>query len=807
MGLPSLAFPLAMLAETIAWWLVIVLVGLVALPVTLVLFRSLPGMGIAFAKPLGLLLTGYLFWLALTAHLLPNRPGSIVWVLLLIGAVDFLILRRDWPAMRSALAGKWRLLVAVEVVFALAFFTAAHIKSFIPEIIGTEKPMDFMFLNAVSRSTYYPPEDPWLAGFDVSYYYFGYLIQAMVAKLAAVSTPVAFNLGLASTAALAATAAFGLGYELAASLRRVGFWAAASLGVAAVVFVAVMGNLQGVLEFGSANGWLSEGVVQRVDIANLGSARESDACLLPVACISYPTEESSFWWWWRATRISPEGNSITEFPFFSFILGDLHPHVMSIPYVLTTAALGLALWRSSVYLSFDSWRRSPLLLLLVAVVIGGLGFMNAWDLPAFGFLVALLAILRNLGERDRSVRDRLMASFGFLAPLGLLAVLLYAPFYLGFASQAGGFDAVRDGATRPLHAFLFWGPLFAVCLPLPLLRLAGESRSRLLDRVWTACLLPLALLVAWALVLLVGHGAESVWPAISARGWNWLTTLLFAGALVVSLAALWREAESAEEDEGALVPALTGISVAMLLVFGAELFYVQDVFNSRLNTVFKLYYQAWLLLGVSGALGAYYLLRRPNFEGFSMRFVRAAWFGIAAILVAAALLYPLGATLSRTEGLARPGRTLDGLAYARTTMPDDYALVQWLRGRAGSGERIVEAVGSPYSTAARASAWSGVPAVLGWPGHQLQWGREGTLLTTRRLDVERVYGTESLAEALEILQQYDVTYVFVGSVERSTYPAAGLQKFENGLPAVLRSGQSVLYRVPAHGLDVDGASR
>src|SRR3990167_2504451 len=132
--------------------------------------------------------------------------------------------------------------------------------------------MDFMLLNAVDRSRYYPPEDPWLAGFDVSYYYFGYLIQAMAGNLAAVKTSVAFNLGLTSTAALAASAAFGLGHDLASMLRRVSFRAAVGAGVAAAIFVTLLGNLEGAIEFGRANGIVPDSVVERVDVANLENA-------------------------------------------------------------------------------------------------------------------------------------------------------------------------------------------------------------------------------------------------------------------------------------------------------------------------------------------------------------------------------------------------------------------------------------------------------------------------------------------------------------------------------------------------------
>jgi len=200
--------------DALAWWLVVQAIGLLALPIALTVFRRLPGAGYAFAKPLGILLGAYGFWLALSLHLLPNRPGSIVWAFIAVAAVSFLLYRRDKEGMQSALQERLPFIVACEVVFALSFVGAVYLRSFLPEIAGTEKPMDFMLLNAASRSTFYPPADGWLAGFDVSYYYFGFVIQAMLAKLAVVTPAVAFNLGLAGTAALAATAAFGLGYEL-----------------------------------------------------------------------------------------------------------------------------------------------------------------------------------------------------------------------------------------------------------------------------------------------------------------------------------------------------------------------------------------------------------------------------------------------------------------------------------------------------------------------------------------------------------------------------------------------------------------
>lgn len=799
-----------MLFEALRWWIVVSLIGLIALPIVLVLFRSLPGQGIAFAKPLGLLLMGYLFWLAVSLDVLPNRPGSAAWVLIALLAIDIVLVRWRGAELRDALMQHWRLIVAVEVVFFVAFFTAGHIKSFIPEIQATEKPMDFMLLNTAARSASYPPDDPWLSGFSVSYYYFGYVIHSVVGRLAAVPMSVAFNLGLVSTAALAAVAAFGLGYEMVSAVRRATFRAAVGVGIGAVLLVTVMGNLQGVLEFAAANGVLPDHIERTVNIANLDRAGESDACLTPVVCVAYPTEESDFWWWWRATRISPEADTITEFPFFSFILGDLHPHVMAIPFVLTAFGLALVYWRREGGLSLRTWRSAPGLLAVSAVLVGGLAFMNTWDLPTFGFLIALLVLARNLitaGAGRRAATDTL----GFLVPLFGLGLLLYLPFYLSFSSQAGFVDAVQGSATRPIEAFLFWAPLFVVALPLPfylVFRTNYAGRSRELVR---AAMLPLGLVTGWLLLLLVRHDAGTMLDAIADRGWNWLTAIAFGAGLAIVTLALWRlvfrrdgdetdtEIETADDPNAALLPVLAATATAMLLIYGAEFFFITDVFGTRLNTVFKLYYQAWLLLGVSGAASAWLLLHRTKAEPSTpkLRLPAFAVGGIAALLIAGAMLYPLGATLSRTEGLARGPRTLDGLAYTfEGRLIGDYTLVNWLRNNADPADTLVEGIGGSYTLAGRISSRSGVPAVLGWRGHQRQWGRDEAVLSERNAAVDEAYSTPSLEEAVAILRQYGVTYVVVGDFERQTYPAEGLEKFETGLPAVVRSVGTALYRLP-----------
>jgi uncharacterized membrane protein len=400
-------------------------------------------------------------------------------------------------------------------------------------------------------------------------------------------------------------------------------------------------------------------------------------------------------------------------------------------------------------------------------------------------------------DRETALRD----TATFILPLAALALLLYVPFYAGFDSQAGGIDAVRGAGTRPLHSFLFWAPLFAAALPLPAYLLATDREALRGTRLLHIVAIPAGLLAVWALFIL--SAGTNLIDAVSARGFGWLTLALVSLCFMACVLALWRRLELAAGDQLGLeargnvyaaAPILTMMTAALLLILGAELFFVRDVFNSRLNTVFKLSYQAWLLLGASGAAGLGIVVAswRPSATG---RVLRPVWAASLTVVIGAALLYPLGATLSRSGGLGRDARSLDGLAYAKRDSHEDWAAADWLKRRAGPRERLVEATGGQYTSSGRMAAWSGVPALLGWRGHELQWGRDEATLAERERDIDLIYTSESLGEALPLLQKHSVTYVVVGSVERAKYPPAGLQKFTS-LPEMFRLGQSAIYRVP-----------
>ncbi len=880
-------------------------VGLAALPLCLLLFRRLPDRGYTLSKAFALLLVGYWFWILNVMHVLPNTAGGIwivVFVLIAISAVVYWLRREELLAFARE---RWWLIVAAEVIFFLAFITAAYLRSYVADLGGTEKPMDFMFLNAVTRGKHFPPADPWLAGKNVSYYYFGYLLVSVMTRLSALDTSVGFNLGLSMIVALAVIGVFGLVYNLAAPREErvteggpgtpaAGFdtsrvlWRPIVFGVIAAFLLAVIGNLEGLLEALAAHNVGPHGFWTWVHIKELTKYNSPTW---------YPSGGSppGYIFWWKATRILDNGVGIHEFPYFSFLLGDLHPHVMAIPFVLLALGVAQVFLRSEGPLDLVVWLERPFALVAFAIVVGGLAFLNTWDMPTMAFVVGLAALIRNRLLAERWSWGIALDTAGFIVPLYLCAALAYAPFFFGgFTSQASGFKAVYTPGTGLFHLMLLWGPFAVLVLPYAVWRIRQNDAPITRDAIlW--CLAPAALVIlVWLFwdVLAKVFGAlphtlqlneakdgagkiHYIGTRVADRGWNWLTALLLSGCIGVLVLALWREIEDAKRSVEERIPhifALTLGTTAALLILGAEFIYIKDSFDSRMNTIFKLYYQAWIMLSVAGGFALFQLardwqVRRVRGESGSMQLNLAGWsageFGVAlstlagviigamlpgdaftrvigmivgggiffaasgagllfwragekpraesaakpvarslswqavwaaaaVAVLAAAFVYPVMAAYNRTNGFTGH-RTLDGMA---TTSGDQRDAIKWLNGLDGSPV-IAEATGDDYriETGGLFSAATGLPTILQWIGHELQWRGSTQGLDARKDDTQKLYESASQDEVTSLLQKYNVQYVIVGPAEHDKYPNIRVDQMSNLVTQVFQEGNVTIYLV------------
>ena len=783
----------------LAWWAVVTGLGWAAFPI---LFASLPSLrdrGYGFARLFALLAVAYSTWLAASVGLFPNTRATIlrtIGLLILVGGgVGWL--RRD--ELRSFAERRWRMMIAVEAVFAVLFAAWIGVRMVQPDlwhpVVGGEKPMDFAYLNAVMKSTWFPPYNPWLSGTWINYYYFGFVLVGTLIKLMGTVPAIAYNLAVPLLFALTGVGAFSAAFNLFGSAEDAGDGRRALFaGGAGTVFAVAMGNL---------------GVVHliRNRLIQLGGVS------FPSTIPGFPRTVSFFrglWrvavrgaeismrpetWYWHPTRIIPgsTGNPITEFPAFTFLYGDLHAHMIALPLTLFALALAVGWARGS--------RRRWVSLVVGGLVIGALRPTNTWDYPTYLLLgVASLAVgawrLHREPDAGRSVESSSAEPSGIVQVLRRLAgevpvlvglsLLLYRPYAAHYVT---GYDAVKvwEGGHTPLGIYLWIHA--ALLLPVvtrSVLELRGVlRRGRSIQRAaWLALGVGVAVgVVLWVLGIQVGIAAGPI-IAVSA-------VLFFAP----------RDDRVGTEDGKAASGTLSSPRLLWILVAGAmalslavEIVVLEGDIG-RMNTVFKFYLQVWVLLAVAAAVSLAWLVRRVQCWADG---VRRLWLvGMVALAMGGLLFLPFGI---RARGIDRMApetrRTLDGMAFMEhaviqdgpegdlqeISLEGDYHAIRWMQDHVEGSPVIMEGLGRrEYLWANRVSVHTGLPAVVGWRWHQVQQraGVGGNLVEWRRADVNACYSTANLDEAQAILERYGVRYVYVGPYERAYYPRMGIAKFDN----------------------------
>jgi YYY domain-containing protein len=734
--------------EALRFWALIEVIGLGAAPLAGLLLARLPGACLGLGKVLGLLLVTWLVWLGGSTTLVPYGAVSAALWIAFVCALGLLVWVRERAGRRALARGeprgwfarrRWRRLAArvpepdplrkrifwgAEAVFVVAFAAMALLVAYSPDVWNTEKPMDMAFLNAANRADTFPPEDPWLAGADLNYYYLGQLAMGLLVKLSAVAPDHGYNLAVATLFALAATAVFTVGATLWGAVREPA--GAVRAGLFAVALVLVAGNLEGA----------------RLLIADGGPLRSYD--------------------WFAASRVIE--HTINEFPWFSFLLGDLHAHVLALPFTLLALAFALQVVLAGPRLAPRG--RALLEGAVAALAVGFLYAVNSWSYPVMAGLLALALVAWLRDPRSEATRP---AAVRWLLAVLAGSALLMLPFHLSFDPAARGIGVVDEGrgfAGWLRDELLLYGSLAGLVAFAYVGRLLATRRPGR-NAAWIV----VAALVAGSLLAALDYAHVA----------------LLAAALLVALGALL----SPRVPPAARMVWLL-VAGGVLCLLGPELLYVRDEFDGgplyRMNTVFKLGYQAWLLLGLAG-IGA--LAWRA--EWLARRRVRWTLGPLAALAVAAAFAYPVAGTYARKDAFSR-SPTLDGLGWLRDRAPGDPGAIAWLNDHAASGDVVLEAVGDDYSAFGhgRIATFTGLPTVLGWPGHELQWGHR---VGTRRVDVAQMFGSPTTAGAVGLLRRSDVRYVVVGALERTEYGGEGVAKWDRLGERVYDAGGTVVWRL------------
>jgi len=273
---------------------------------------------------------------------------------------------------------------------------------------------------------------------------------------------------------------------------------------------------------------------------------------------------------------------------------------------------------------------------------------------------------------------------------------------------------------------------------------------------------------------------------------RFLNVLPLALLLFVALYSLARRVESQSSPSVTYVLVLA--TLAMLLIFGPEFLRVDDLFHNRMNTIFKVYYQAWILLALVSSFSLYFLSSLKPSSRSALRVAMRGWWGLIGVLLIASVYYPVEAAFSKS-GQFGSRTTLDGLAYLTRSSPGEYAAIVWLQKNANEGDGLLEAVGDSWTSYSRISSSTGIPTVLGWPWHEHQWRGSREPFEGRAEEVRSIYTTLDTSEAARLLSKYDIKYVVVGQRERSSYGTQGLAKFSQMGDVVFSQDEVTIYEI------------
>lgn len=820
----------AVAGEVLIWWVIGLIFALAGWPAAARLFGHLPGAGAAFARPLGLLLTGFLAWLLAMLGLGRFETPLLVIALAFIAGSGWLWLwrseQRRLPPLGPTLAG--------EAIFLATLLGVVWLRAHDPTPWGTERPMDFAFFNAIQRSGFFPPNDPWLSGYSINYYYFGYLLMAIPAMLSGLPPATAYNLALALLAAMTAQGAFGVINALLGLLHRPPpAVIRGALGVFGAAIILLAGNQSGAIQV-IVGDERAVALDDRQLLAALGQSLRGETFIT----LPYPAQTATYdfgtvdgwrradkwndfnWWWpsrslWDSYRVagdpprSERRYTITEFPFFSFRLGDMHPHVMALPFATLAIGLALAVAAQGSGASlpingalFPAGRSGWLLRVLHGVILGSLYAINSWDLPTY-----LLLYWGGLALACR--RDG--ASFPWRVWLreavivAALAFALFLPFHLTFRSPVGG--------AMP------W-------IDLPMLsRLTSIIGIYLGERSgWHEFVIIFGLM---ALPIIAGSYLyrspenESLAGLAIPRWVPWLPLILFTAGLLIGFPwlalaglALWMGWRSLNATEPGFRFGLLLAALGSAILFGVEIIYIRDVFeglSARMNTVFKFYYQVWLIWGVLAPVGLWWVwAQATGWRRLAASLISAG----TALLLAGALVYPFIVTRDISRG---PVRGLNGYTPREQTAAG-VASLAWLRHNVPAGSVVLEAAAVENDAAVAAgsepprcggsynwqgfggvAAASGHATVLGWVGHEMQWrgGDPAALaeLGPRCLAVDAIYRSGDPARIRSLIEQYGIDYIYVGALERERYPAERLAALAQVGEAVFAQDEVVIYRV------------
>ncbi len=763
------------------WWILFFIIGIIFLPTTENIFPRFFDKGYIFAKIIGIAIISYTVFLLGTIKILPFTELSIFLTIAIFSCINILLFKKTLRSEKNVpkLFTNWKIFLFEEIIFFAGLTFWSYIRGFQPDIHGLEKYMDFGFINSILRSDYFPPKDMWFTPFSINYYYFGHLVTAVLTKATFLPSNTTYNLMLATIFAFTFTCSFSIGANLISNvilnsfqdLKRRGFrnkfgMTTIGAGLLTAFLTTFAGNLHAIYTFFKP--YINENPVPFWQ--------------LPFSLGIFPNN----YWYPNATRFIY--NTIHEFPMYSFVVSDLHGHVLDIPFVLLTIAVLLSLvsFYNQKNLQTQSEKRKKqnsnakfkifnfefqlyalrftLYALLLAFLLAIMYMTNAWDGIIYGLLTLFVFFYL-------SFRSKNYVLYAIRYMLVLVGFFLFSlPFSLHFKPFVSGIGILC--APESLTSLGKVGPFLM-------------EANHCQKSPWWQMLILHGFFYFWVISFLIFLFKQKVFTFhLKLKHWNFIENCKL-------------KIENLSTSD---VFILILILLSTLLIIIPEFIYAKDIYPAhyRANTMFKLVYQAFMMLSISSGyiivrLMSNFKSQITNYKSQTNWNLFGFWilgFGIFALVA----IYPYFAITSYYGNL-QTYYGLDGTLYLKRQYPTDYDAINWININIKGQPVILEAQGDSYTDYARISANTGLPTVLGWTVHEWLWRGTYDIPAPRILEVKTLYETKNIEEAKQLLKKYNVSLVFIGDLERQKYPLLTEDIFKIIGKLIYQNDKTKIYKI------------
>jgi uncharacterized membrane protein len=623
--------------------------------------------------------------------------------------------------------------------------------------------MDYGFINSILRANYFPPKDMWFPPYTINYYYYGHFVTAFLTKLSGVAPSVSFNIMLSTIFAFCLTETFSIGAnafmltqkKLNSIKSKVKLIMA---GLLTAMLTTFAGNLHIIYAF----------------FAPYQTDNPKPVWELLFSPLAFPNS----YWYPNATRYIY--HTIHEFPIYSWVVADLHGHVLDIPFVLLTIALLLAIFVNADPGGKDEmtdspssfkWFMSYFILhprsfILIGFMLAIMYMTNAWD-GAIYLLLASLVFFYILWERTYGTSQA-----------------AYLP-----TNTTTEDAAVTKGSKRSKHKipnsfFLF---CFRLLVPIFLIGVIFLIFSSPYNYYFKPFASGIGVLCAPSVLTKMGRVGPLLFEVDHCQHSYWWELLMLYGFFFFFVFSFLIYLSRSKKIFRVDAFVLLLILLSTFLIFLPEFIYVKDIYPAhyRANTMFKLVFQAFIMLSLCSSYIFTRILRGR------LRFV---FFPISMLLIVLVMTYPYLAITSYYGDL-KTYKGLNGTAYLQTLYPSDYEGILWLNNYIKGQPVILEAQGDSYTDYARVSANTGLPTVLGWTVHEWLWRGDYSIPAPRITDVKNMYEETDAQATKKLLNQYSVKYVFIGTLEYQKYPALNEQKFAELGTLVFQKDKTKIYEI------------